>query len=114
MTKRTCTDGGDAHQAVRKNPLRVDWNALEVSYTTTRGDELRFRYDTDYGEGADGFIKIVPDLWINGRQREVDFDNWPLAESPVMALKDGILRIDQGGQRVEVDWNGELPRISRR
>jgi hypothetical protein len=31
-----------------------------------------------------------------------------------MTLKDGILRIDQGGERVEVDWSGELPRISRR
>jgi hypothetical protein len=31
-----------------------------------------------------------------------------------MTLKNSILRIDQGGQRVEVDWSGELPRISRR
>ncbi len=105
---------GAFQQAVRENPLRVDWNTLEVRYTSTHGDQLRFRYDTDYSEGADGFIKIVPDLWINGRQREVDFDDWPLAESPVMTLKDGILRIDQGGERVEVDWSGELPRIRRR
>ena len=39
---------GAFQQAVRNNPLRVDWNALEVRYTTTRSDELRFRYDTDY------------------------------------------------------------------
>ncbi|TVS09430.1 MAG: hypothetical protein EA424_27160, partial [Planctomycetaceae bacterium] len=78
------------------------------------GDELRFRYDTDYSEDAEGHIKIVPDLWINGRRREVDFDNWPLAESPVMTLKDGILRIDQGGERVVADWSGELPRVKRR
>ncbi len=96
------------------NPLRVDGNALEVRYTTTRSDELRFHYDTDYREDADGFIKIVPDLWINGRQREVDFEDWPLAESPVMTLKDSILRIEQGGDRVVVDWSGELPRIRRR
>jgi hypothetical protein len=99
---------------VRKNPLVVDWNVLEARYTSTHGDQLRFRYDTDYSEDADGFIKIVPDLWINGKQREVDFNNWPIAESPVMTLKDSILRIDQGGDRVEVDWSGELPRISRR
>ncbi|TVS20415.1 MAG: hypothetical protein EA424_04110, partial [Planctomycetaceae bacterium] len=101
-------------QAVKNNPLRVDWNALEVRYATTHGDELRFRYDTDYSEDAEGFIKIVPDLWVNGELREVDFDNWPLAESPVMTLKDRILRIEQGGERVEVDWSGELPRIRRR
>ena len=82
--------------------------------TTLYGDQLRFRYDTDYSEDAEGFIKIVPDLCVNGELREVDFDNWPLAESPVMTLKDGILRIEQGGDRVEVDWSGELPRISRR
>jgi hypothetical protein len=101
-------------QAVRKNPFRVDWDALEVRYTTTRGDQLRFRYDTDYSEDGDGFIKIVPELWINGQRREADFNTWPVAESPVMTLKNSILRIDQGGQRVEVDWSGELPRISRR
>ena len=61
-------------EAVKDNPLSVDWDALEVRYTSTHGDELRFRYDTDYSEGADGFIKIVPDLSINGQQREVDFN----------------------------------------
>ena len=105
---------GAFQQAVRKNPLRVDWGKLEVNYTSTRGDELRFRYDKDYSEDADGYIKIVPDLWINDELREVDFDDWPVADSPVMTLKEGILRIDQGGDRVEVDWSGELPRISRR
>jgi hypothetical protein len=76
---------------------------------------LRFRYDTDYSmDNQGGYIKIVPELWINGKQREVDFDKWPIAESPVMTLKGGILRIEQGGDRVEVDWSGELPRISRR
>jgi hypothetical protein len=44
----------------------------------------------------------------------VDFNNWPIAESPLMTLKDSILRIDQGGQRVEVDWRGEVPRINWR
>ncbi len=105
---------GAFQQAVKNNPLRVDWNALEVRYTSTRGNELRFRYDTNYSEDADDFIKIVPDLWINGQLREVNFNDWPLAESPVMTLKDRILRIEQGGERVEVDWSGELPRIRRR
>jgi hypothetical protein len=105
---------GAFQQAVRKNPLVVDWGKLEVSYTSTRGDELRFRYDTDYKEDAESFIKIVPELWINGKLRELDFDKWPLAESPVMTLKDSILRIEQGGERVEVDWRREVPRISRR
>ncbi len=107
---------GAFQQAVNDNPLSVDWDALEVRYTSTRGDELRFRYDTDYSEEAEGHIKIVPDLRINGRRREVDFDfdKWPLAESPVMTLKDSVLRISQGGDRVEVDWSGELPRIRRR
>jgi hypothetical protein len=101
-------------QAVKNNPLSVDWNAMEVRYASTRGDELRFRYDTDYSEDEGGRIKIVPDLWINGKQRKVDFNTWPVAESPVMTLKDGILRIEQGGEQVEVDWSGELPRIKRR
>lgn len=106
---------GAFQTAVKANLLRVDWDTMEVRYTTTHGDELRFRYDTDYSEdNQGGYIKIVPDLWINGRQREVDFDNWPLAESPVMTLKDSILRITQGGEQVQVDWSGELPRISRR
>jgi hypothetical protein len=107
---------GAFQQAMRKNPLVVDWGKLEVSYTSTHGNQLRFRYDTDYSEDAKGHIKIVPDLWINGKLREVDFDlnKWPLAESPVMTMKGGILRAEQGGNLLEVDWSGELPRISRR
>jgi hypothetical protein len=100
---------------VKNNPLSVDWDAMEVLYTTTHGDQLRFRYDTDYSmDNQGGYIKIAPDLWINGKLREVDFNTWPLIESPVMNLKDGILRIEQGGERVEVDWSGELPRIKNR
>jgi hypothetical protein len=102
---------GTFQQAVKNNPLGVDWNNLEVSYTSTHGDQLLFRYDTDYSEDADGFIKIVPDMSINGQLREVDFNTWPLAESPVMTLKDGILRMEQGGEWAEVDWSGELPFI---
>lgn len=100
-------------QAVKNNPLSVDWQALEVSYTSTRGDELRFRYDTDYTEDADGFIKIVPDLWINSEQRVVDFNDWPLAESPVVSLRNSVLRVEQGGDSFRVDWSGELPRINK-
>ena len=98
-------------EKVRANPLTVDWDKLEVFYRNCKGDELRFCYDTDMSEDKDGFIWFAPDLWINGAKR--DTSGWRVADSPVVSLRDGVLKVEQGGNRFKVDWSGELPRIER-
>ena len=98
-------------EKVRCNPLTVDWDKLEVLYHNSGGEEIRFRYDTDMSEDKNGFILFDPDMWINGEKR--DIANWPVADSPVVSLRNGVLRADQGGDSFLVDWSGELPRIAR-
>ena len=98
--------------AVRANPLTVDWSALEVRYRNSDGDQLQFRYDANLAADKDGFIWFAPQLWINGKKR--DIANWPTAESPAVVMRNGVLHMAQGGDSFEVDWSGELPRITKK
>jgi hypothetical protein len=95
------------------NPLSVDWNSLKVDYTNSTKTNLRFQYDSDYSEDQDGYIWIAPDLWVNGKKRELYLTGWPVAESPVVSMKNGVLKVNQGGNSIMVDWSGELPRIEK-
>ena len=99
-------------EKVKSNPLTVDWNQMKVQYTNCKGDELRFRYDTNMSEDKDGYIRFAPEFWINNEKR--DTANWPVADSPVISLKNGVLKVSQGGDKFSVDWSGELPVIKRR
>jgi len=114
MEVGTAEDHG-SFKAFRKkimaNSLSVGWNQLEVQYTNSKGDKLRFRFDTDMSEDKEGYIWFAPDFWINNEKRVTA--NWPLAGSPVMSLRGGILKVDQGGDGFSVDWSGELPVIKR-
>jgi hypothetical protein len=100
---------------LRTNPLTVDWRAPEVHYTYSDGDELRFRYDTDLTEHAETWNQwsmwLAPELWINGKKRDIAY--WPIAGSPVVSLRDGVPKVDQGGEGFTIDWSGEMPRITR-
>ncbi len=98
-------------KAVRGNPLTVDWSALEVRYRNCDGDQLQFRYDAKMSEDKDGFIWFAPDLWINGKKR--DISNWPITDSPLVSLQGGLLKVAQGGDSLTVDWSGEHPRIGK-
>ena len=98
-------------EKAKANPLSVDWNQLEVQYTNSKGDRLRFRFDTDMSEDKEGYIWFAPDFWINNEKRETA--NWPLADSPVMSLRDGVLKVSQGGDGFSVNWSGELPVIKK-
>ena len=96
---------------VRSNPLTVDWSALEVRYQNSNGDQLQFRYETKISEDKDGYIWFAPDFWINGKKR--DLSNWPITDSPLVSLCDGVLKVAQGGASFNVDWRGDYPRHSR-
>jgi hypothetical protein len=96
---------------LKANPLAVNWDDLEVDYTNTSGDRLRLRYNPDLAERK-GLVEAVPDFWVNGKA--LDFTGWPLLESPVATQRDSVLRIEQGGDSITVDWRGKLPIITRR
>ncbi|MDT8300562.1 MAG: hypothetical protein RQ760_03695 [Sedimentisphaerales bacterium] len=101
--------------AILNNPLSVDWDQLEVNYTNTRDDDLRFKYATNMSEVEEMWdqtaIWFRPKLWINGQLRR--YDNWPVADSPVVSLQNSVLRISQGGDSFTVEWSGQLPKIRK-
>src|SRR3712207_9509320 len=55
-----------------------------------------FRSNPDLSEDKDGLVSVIPQVWINGTS--VNFADWPVIESPLMTLKDNVLRIAQGGE----------------
>jgi len=44
-------------------------------------------------EDKEGYIWFAPDFRINNEKRETA--NWPLADSPVISLRDGVLKVSQ-------------------
>jgi hypothetical protein len=91
-------------QAVLANPLTVDWNTLEAQYTNSQGQVVRMRMaPTEYDPDA-GRFWIRPDVWINGEA--LDATNWPVFESPVVNMQDGVMTIEQGPDRRIVRWDG--------
>lgn len=70
----------------------------EVEYCSTRGHRLRIRHVSE------GWL---PEAWINGEK--VDFDNWPICESPFVTCRDRVLDVHDGRQGFTVDWTGRKP-----
>ena len=96
---------------LKQNPLAVDWAALEASYTSSDGDALRLKYNSDLSEDKDGLVSVIPQVWINGNA--VSFAAWPVTESSLVNQKDGVLRVALGGESFTVDWRGDLPVFTR-
>ncbi len=97
--------------AVQKNELSVDWSTLTATYRNTAGDELQMQYDPDIAPDDGEIILLAPKVSINGEP--LDLDAWPVFESPVVNLNGSVLTVEQGGDRLVVDWSGELPRFER-
>ncbi|NQU43627.1 hypothetical protein HQ520_10095 [bacterium] len=83
---------------------RLDLSRLEdektVSYRTTRGDALSIMHT--------GLAKQwLPEASINGE--DLDWENWPVLESPYVSCENGILSVTDGRDGFIVDWSGETP-----
>jgi len=98
-------------RSLKANPLSIDWNKLQVSYRNTDGDQLWMRYNPDLTEDKDHIITLAPEAKIN--EVPLNLADWPITESPEVTLKDCILKIGNNSDRILVDWQKELPVISR-
>jgi hypothetical protein len=109
------SDQFDSFQAFQRrvlaNPLTVDWRRLEARYRNSHGQTFRMAMSHQSYSPNDEFYMFVPRAEVGGTP--VDTRNWPVFESPVVSLIDRILTIEEGGDRIIVDWQGEIPRISR-
>lgn len=98
-------------EAVSSRSPSVDWEQLDVTYQNTTGDTLRLLYDQDLSRDDKGWTVLAPQVWVNGEAR--DLDTWPILASPVVTLQDGVLRVEEGSDRLTVDWSSDLPRFER-
>lgn len=110
---------------IGRNPVKVDWEQMTVSYTNSKNDVLQIQYRSGLPEAAENPVpehwvrkgiksmaESVPVVTINGKD-DPPYREWPVIGSPMINLKMGVLEINDGKRRVEVDWRGDYPRISR-
>ena len=69
-----------------------------AAYTSTRGHQLRVASVKD---------TWLPDASVNGAK--LDFEQWPICESPYVKCADGVLDVNDGRNGFSIDWHGELP-----
>lgn len=96
--------------SIKNNPVSVDWDSLDVSYTNSSGDVIRLKYNTNM-EWSGHSINLIPDVWINGTKK--DYTPTSLFSGPNAELKDQVLLVGTGEDAVRVDWTGDLPIIAR-
>ena len=87
-------------QAVSNAELDVSCLAEDkaVRYTTTRGNALAIQHNPDDWR---------PNASVNGTS--IDYEAWPICESPYVTCRDGVMDVNDGRQGFSVDWRGELP-----
>lgn len=109
-----------------ENKLTVDWDTMTAAYVNSRGSTLEIRYIPGLPTARvlptpthwrhrkiEGFAESVPLVLIDGRPERF-LDGWPMIESPMAQMDNGILKIDDGKTRITVDWRETWPKIMRK
>lgn len=73
-----------------------------VHYRSTRGHGLEIRHNPSDWR---------PHASVNGATLE--YDEWPICESPYLACRDGVMDVNDGRDGFRVDWRGDLPEYER-
>jgi hypothetical protein len=97
----------DFRKRLKAQPLQIDWDSLDVTYTNSHSDTLRLKYRPLGELDPDGFVDTVPHIWINGQEQSTD--QWPLVDSPLVKLGDRTLRIGLETPSIKVDWKSQIP-----
>lgn len=69
-----------------------------IDYTSTRGIPLSLQYNDD---------SWFPKASVKGAT--LDFENWPVCESPYVTSRKGVLDINDGQNGFTVSWQGDKP-----
>ncbi len=107
-----------------KNTLEVNWNTMEVRYTNAQGDRLEIQFQSGLEvvesrmpehlkkKGINGMALSIPKVKING-ESEQHYKEWPMIGSPFVNMKNSVLNIETGTEKIIVDWSGSYPQISQ-
>jgi hypothetical protein len=81
----------DFKSQIKSNPLNIDLNKLHVTYTTSTGNKLDFKYSDK--------------RFVN--QNEINFENWQLFDGPfIQGIKGSkIFKIQYKDEKVILDFN---------
>jgi len=114
-------DAFKANLSVR-NPT-VAWGSgstpsLVVEYTNSDNITLKTEYDTNLTRDAEGKVRMIPNVWVNGVANILD--PWPDIEArldethPLVTMVNRVLTITDPvtGEEAKIDWSGNLPIIS--
>jgi hypothetical protein len=69
-----------------------------VSYVSSRGHRLAIQFNHD---------DWLPHASVNGEA--LDFDAWPICESPYVTCRDRVLDVHDGRQGFTIAWRGDSP-----
>ncbi len=82
----------------KKFDLTLLQSAKKVGYTSTRGHRL----------GVASISRTwLPDASVN--DTKLDFEHWPIEQSPFVNSTDHVLDVNDGHQGFSIDWRGRLP-----
>ena len=70
----------------------------EARYVSSRGMPLRLQFVAGGG---------FPRAWVDGAP--LDFENWPVCESPYVTCRNGVLDVNDGSKGFAIDWSGDDP-----
>lgn len=111
----TASEHGDFaafQETILANPLSVDWETLTVDYTNSRGRALTASWVAPEYTPPEGEERVLVrgSLRVDGEPEPgLEALEWPLLDSPNVSLRDRVLRIEEGTDRLTVDWSGERP-----
>jgi hypothetical protein len=104
----------DFQAAVEALPISVDWDNMEVSYTTLGGDVLHLRYN-DSTETPD---LTIPFFSINDAAVAYD-STWPSLQSPWINITERVMTVNAfaedngvGDPIATIDWSDSVPVFS--
>ena len=101
--------------AVNQNPLVVEWDNLSVAYTSVKGDTLTATWNPPDYQATTTRVLVRPGITVNGTVVPIDsefINAKAIMKSPSVSLVDRVLRLQTPAGRLEVDWQGNVPKFS--
>ncbi|PWJ56901.1 hypothetical protein CLV98_10910 [Dyadobacter jejuensis] len=93
--------------------ISVDWEEMTVAYKNLTDHNIRIKFNPGLAVDADGLARSVPTVWVNGKE-DIPYSEWPMIKSPHIDMDNSLLKIDGEKSTIRVDWNGDLPKITRK
>ncbi|MDH5414527.1 MAG: hypothetical protein OEW87_10345, partial [Flavobacteriaceae bacterium] len=97
---------GDAEKFIAKiGNTQLDLSNLkskrQLRYVSTRGIPFDLRFNDK---------QWYPIAKVKGVS--LDFNRWPVCESPYVSSRDGVLSVNDGLKGFKVDWSGDTPKYT--